>query len=195
MATIVLAGGASRRAGSVNKLLASYRGKPLVRHAVETVAAAPLFVRICVTGHDARRVGRSIEETGIQIVYNKDHTQGVSSSIITGLRALPAETDGVLIVLGDMPEVTVDILNSLIAAFSDNAGRSICVPTYRGRRGNPVLWPQTRFSDILALEGDMGARNLLRIHAAEVVEVPVDSDGILHDVDLPDEIAAEGKPS
>ncbi|MES9935988.1 MAG: molybdopterin-binding/glycosyltransferase family 2 protein [Sedimenticola sp.] len=183
VAAIILAGGSSRRAGPINKLLAPYHGKPLVRHVIEAASAAPLTARIAVTGHEAAVVREALTEEGFQIIHNPRHREGMSTSIKTGIQALPVDTDGAIIMLGDMPDITVDAISRLIAAFEESGGRSICVPTFAGRRGNPVLWPRAFFSEILDLEGDTGARDLIRIHTKHVIEVPVHDDGILRDVD------------
>lgn len=190
VAAIILAGGSSRRAGPTNKLLAPYHGKPLLRHAVEAASEAPLFTCIAVTGHDAASVRKALMGKGIQIIHNPRHREGMSTSIKTGIQALPVETDGAIVMLGDMPYVTVDTISTLITAFKESGGCSICVPTFAGRRGNPILWPRAFFSEILDLEGDTGARELVRSHANQVIEVPVQDDGILLDVDKLSDIAA-----
>jgi molybdenum cofactor cytidylyltransferase len=111
----------------------------------------------------------------------------MSSSIKAGLKALPADCYGALILLGDMPEIERRDIEALIAAF---AGRdAICVPMRDGRQGNPVLWGAAFFSEMMRLSGDVGAKSLIARHAKHVIEVPVASNGIFADVDTPADLA------
>jgi molybdenum cofactor cytidylyltransferase len=107
---------------------------------------------------------------------------------------LPADIDGALVLLGDMPAITPAQLNKLIAAFNPVEGRSICVPTLEGKRGNPVLWAKRFFPEMGGVSGDTGARHLIGEHSDQVCEVPMDgeasSDGVLVDLDTPEALAA-----
>ena len=87
--------------------------------------------------------------------------------------------------LGDMPRIRADQINRLIAAFAPTEGRGICVPTVRGKRGNPVLFSTRFVPERLQVGGDVGARHLLGEHAEEVVEVEMDDDATLLDIDTP----------
>ena len=89
-----------------------------------------------------------------------------------------------------MPRVSPALIDRLIAAFNPVEGRTIVVPTWRGQRGNPVLWGSAYFEEMRAVEGDMGARELLGRHAGAVVEVDAGDDAALIDVDTPDALAA-----
>jgi molybdenum cofactor cytidylyltransferase len=86
--------------------------------------------------------------------------------------------------LGDMPGVSADVIDALIAAFEQAPGCAAVVPVCQGRRGNPVLLARAIFSRVEALEGDEGARRLLQAMKG-VVEVPVDDEGVLLDIDTP----------
>jgi CTP:molybdopterin cytidylyltransferase MocA len=90
-----------------------------------------------------------------------------------GIAAVPASADGAVICLGDMPQVDADLINKLIAAFAPEQGALAVVPTIQGKRGNPVLWSRRFFPDLMALEGDIGARNLIGRYGEAVIEVPV----------------------
>jgi molybdenum cofactor cytidylyltransferase len=116
LAAIVLAAGLSTRMGGPNKLLADYRGKPLVRHALDLAASIDLAQRIVVTGRDADDVSRVVPE-GFEIVFNSGFIQGMGTSIAVGAAALRPEIDGVLIFLGDMPDVPTTDVFSVVQAF------------------------------------------------------------------------------
>ncbi len=188
IAAIVLAAGLSSRMGS-NKLLAPIDGKPLVRHAVEAALGSGCQSIIVVTGNGAADVERALSPLTPLFVKNRDYSKGLSSSLKCGLGQVPESYDGALVVLGDMPGVTPALLDRLIAAFSPADGRAICVPTRHGKRGNPVLWARRFFPEILALEGDVGARHLIGQYSDLVCDVEADDDGPLTDIDTPQMLA------
>ena len=118
--------------------------------------------------------------------------EGLASSLRAGLSALPQGLDGVIVCLGDMPDVSPATFEALIAAFNPVEGRAICLPVIGGKRGNPTLWGLQFLPDLIRLEGDSGARSLFGSHAEWICEVPVDDPGILQDYDTPAALAARG---
>ncbi|MGH6929350.1 MAG: nucleotidyltransferase family protein, partial [Dongiaceae bacterium] len=116
--------------------------------------------------------------------------EGMSTSLRAGLAALPGRIDGALICLGDMPLVTPTVLDRLIAAFNPDEGRAVCVPTWNGKRGNPVLWDRRFFAEMADLAGDVGAKHLIGEHADLVAEVAMPDDAVLTDIDTPEALAA-----
>jgi len=117
---------------------------------------------------------------------------GLSASLHAGLAALPVEAEAVLVCLGDMPLLTQTLIDRLLDAYDADEGSLIVVPTYHGKRGNPVLWDRRFFAEMAALTGDTGARGLLLRHAEHVVEVECESDAVLLDFDTPDALAPAG---
>jgi molybdenum cofactor cytidylyltransferase len=197
IAAIVLAAGQSRRMGNVNKLLASVDGKPMVSHVVESLAASQARPLVVVTGHDYAAVEAVLPPSpakgrGFTLTHNPDYASGLASSLRRGLAALPENVDGVLVCLGDMPRLSPAIVNRLIAAFNPTEGRAICVPTWQGKRGNPVLFARRFFAEMQEIAGDTGARALIGEHAEAVCEVPMDDDAVLLDIDTPEALAALG---
>jgi molybdenum cofactor cytidylyltransferase len=188
IAAIVLAAGLSSRMGT-NKLLTSVRGKPLVRHAVEAAMASSAQNVIVVTGNGAAEVEQALSPLTPLFVKNHDYSKGLSSSLRSGLGAVPQDCDGALVALADMPGVTAVLLDRLIAAFNPGEDRAICVPTRNGKRGNPVLWARRFFPEMMALEGDVGARHLIGQYSELVCEVEADDDGPLTDIDTPQMLA------
>jgi molybdenum cofactor cytidylyltransferase len=188
IAAIVLAAGLSSRMGS-NKLLAPVSGAPMVRHAVEAALSSAAETTIVVTGHRAEEVRRAISPLTPLFVENRDYSKGLSASLKCGLGQVPHGYDGALILLGDMPGVSAGLLDKLISAFDPSEGRAICVATHHGKRGNPVLWARRFFEEIMALEGDVGARHVIAQNAELVCEVEADDDGPLTDIDTPQMLA------
>jgi molybdenum cofactor cytidylyltransferase len=186
IAAVVLAAGRSTRMGGPNKLLAEIAGRPLVRIAVEQVLASRAKPVIVVTGHERERVEAALKGLSVQFVHNPDFAQGLGGSVRTGIAAVPAAADAAIVCLGDMPQVDAALIDRLIAGFAPEQGALAVVPTIDGQRGNPVLWSRRFFPDLMAIEGDVGARNLINRYGEAVVEVPVTGKGALVDVDTPE---------
>ncbi len=185
---IVLAAGQSSRMGS-NKLLASFHGQPMIAATVSAVRPA-VDRLIVVTGRDAPDVTSALAGQPVELVHNPNFAQGLSTSLKRGLEAVPADTDAVVICLGDMPLAGSEIAAKLIAAFKPAEHRSICVPVHHGQRGNPVLWGRQHFAALSRLTGDKGARALLDQYTDEVVEVAIAGNSVLTDIDTPEDLAA-----
>ena len=190
VAGIVLAAGRSTRMGGPNKLLAELGGKPLVRIAVEQALASRARPVVVVTGHQRGEVEAALKGLPVAFAHNPDFAEGLSGSLKVGIAALPAEVDGAIVCLGDMPQVDAALIDRLIAGFDPEKGALVVVPTIAGKRGNPVVWSRRFFGDLAQLEGDVGARHLIGSYPEAVVEVPVTGRGALIDVDTPDALRA-----
>lgn len=193
VAAVVLAAGLARRyrAGDPalpTKLVAEVDGVPVVRRVAVLALASEARPVVVVTGHAARDVELALHMLPVQIVANPDYASGLASSIKRGLAAVPAETEGVLVLLGDMPGVRPSTVDRLIDAFLSSPGAWAAVPSYGGRRGNPALIGRALFASAMRLEGDEGARRLLS--SAETLDVPVDDRGIILDLDHPRQVGA-----
>ncbi|MFL5239876.1 MAG: NTP transferase domain-containing protein [Rhizomicrobium sp.] len=189
---VVLAAGASSRMAD-NKLLVSLNGEPLVRRAVEAALESEASPIVVVTGKDAEVTRRALAGCTIDFANNPDFSEGLSTSLKLGLRQLPENCDGAVIVLGDMPAVTPQLIDRLIAAFNPEEDRAICVATHNGKRGNPVLFARRFFEEIEAIQGDVGARGLIGTYPELVCEVEAGSDAPLIDIDTPEDLAAYRK--
>jgi molybdenum cofactor cytidylyltransferase len=186
---VLLAGGQSRRMGSLNKLLAPVDGVPMVRATLECIIAGGVDRVLVVTGHESERVRAALHGLRVDFVHNPHYAQGLSTSLACGIGALRADVDAALVCLGDMPRVRPQHVQRLLAAFDPLEGRSICVPTHRGKRGNPVLWDRRYFAQMRAVRGDVGARHIIGEHLDAVCEVEMDDAGVLLDVDSPQALA------
>jgi molybdenum cofactor cytidylyltransferase len=190
IAALLLAAGQSRRMGGPNKLVAEIDGRPMVARVAQRLLSSHARPIVAVLGNQADAVDAALGKLPVERVRNPAFAEGLSTSLKRGLAALPADIDGVVVCLGDMPLVTGRDLDRLIAAFNPLEGRAIIVPARRGKRGNPVLWARRFFPEMAGLAGDVGAKHLIGEHAELVYEVEMDSDGVLVDVDTPDALAA-----
>ena len=195
VAVVLLAAGRSTRMGGPNKMLAEANGQPLVVHAVKAALASQAVEIVVVVGHMADQVRLAIEKAvpanaRLRFVTNPDFAEGLSTSVRTGIAALGSGIDAAIVQLGDMPGVTSGLLDRLMAAFSPVEGRSICVPTVAGKRGNPVLWARRFFAEIAKIAGDTGAKHLIGEHADLVCEVEMTGEAAITDIDTPEALAA-----
>jgi molybdenum cofactor cytidylyltransferase len=172
--------------GGPNKLLAEIGGKPLVRIAAEQALASRASPVIVVTGHQHERVSAAVAGLLVTVVHNADFASGLGGSLKSGIAAIPPDAGGAVVCLGDMPQVDAALINQLIAAFDPEKGALAVVPVFDGRRGNPVLWSRRFFPELMAIEGDVGARHLIGRYSEAVVEVPVTGNAALVDIDTPE---------
>src|SRR6266511_506266 len=186
IAAVVLAAGRSTRMGGPNKLLAEIAGRPLVRIVVEEALASHAKPVIVVVGHERAEVEKALAGLPVQLIHNPDFAQGLGTSLKAGIAAVPAEADGAIVCLGDMPQVDASLIDRLITAFDPDRGALIVMPTVEGRRGNPVLWSRRFFPDLMAIEGDVGARHFIGRYSEAVVEVPLEGRAALVDIDTPE---------
>ena len=186
VAAVVLAAGRSTRMGGPNKLLADIARRPLVRIAAEEALASRAKPVIVVTGHQREQVEKALAGLPVELVHNPDFADGLGTSVRAGIAAVPADADGAIVCLGDMPQVDAGLIDRLIAAFDPDQGALVVMPTFEGRRGNPVLWSRRFFPDLTAIEGDVGARHLIGRYSEAVVEVPLEGKAALVDVDTPE---------
>lgn len=186
IAALILAAGRSTRYGGSNKLLQSLDGMPIVRRVALAALGSQARPVIVVTGHQADNVASCLAGLDVRLVPNADYAEGLSTSLRAGLAALPADIDGAVICLGDMPRIEAGHIDRLIAAFAPKEGRSIAVPVHEGKRGNPVLFGRDLFAEMMEAVGDIGAKHLIGRYAEEVAEVDLGTNAIFIDVDTPD---------
>ena len=187
MAAVVLAAGQSRRMGNSNKLLMKIDGEPLVRRTVKTIKAAKVGEVIVVTGHMEADVRAALAGLDVTFVHNPRYAEGLSTSLKTGIKALPPDVAAAVVGLGDMPAVTTAHVDQLIRAFDPDAGWAIGVPVHHGKRGNPVLWARRFFEEMQGVSGDVGAKALIGANESLVYEIEFEDTGVLTDLDTPEQ--------
>ncbi|HEV7960410.1 MAG TPA: NTP transferase domain-containing protein, partial [Rhizomicrobium sp.] len=194
IAAIVLAAGNSSRmraAGpGVNKLLRPLGGRAMVRHVAEVALGSAASDVVVVTGNESAGVMAVLHGLPLTFADNPDYSKGLSTSLISGLNALPEDCDGALILLGDMPAIDSHLLDRMIAAFDPAEDRAVIVASHGGKRGNPVLWAKRFFPEMRELSGDAGARALFAPYAGLVCEIEAGSDAPLTDIDTEEALSA-----
>jgi molybdenum cofactor cytidylyltransferase len=184
---ILLAAGGSRRLGSPKQLV-SFEGTSLIKHVAVTALIAD-YPAVVVLGASANKVGRELADLAVKPVVNKDWKSGISSSIGKGLRALRSahpELEAVIVMLCDQPKVTPANLNALVQKYLQT-GMPIVASYYSNSVGVPALFGYEMFGELLALEGDQGAKGLIhRYEDTLVTTVPVPEAAF--DVDTPEDV-------
>ncbi|MGH2616109.1 MAG: nucleotidyltransferase family protein [Thermomicrobiales bacterium] len=160
IAGVVLAAGSSSRLGRPKQLLPIH-GEPMLRYTLRRILASSLDEILVVIGHEADTIRESIADLPVTVALNPEAARGQSTSVIAGLQALAPETEAAMFLLGDQPGVDPEVIDALIAAWRET-GAPIIAPQYTDRIGNPMLFDRRVFPELAALEGDAGARQIVR---------------------------------
>lgn len=192
---VILAAGASSRMGRPKQLL-RWRGRPLLEHVVDAMAAAGLAETVVVLGRDAAAVAAAVTlPEGVRPLENPEHAAGQSTSLRAGLRALGPGVAAAIVVLGDQPELAAECVRAVVEARRRGAG-PVVQASYRGSPGHPVLLDRAVWPEVMAAAGDRGARDVLAAHPEWVHGVPVDRDPP-RDIDTWEEyqrLVGDGRP-
>ena len=195
---IILAAGASRRMGSPKALL-QLEGRSFVEIAVELLAAAGIHPLVAVTRAELADPVTARVGNRARVAVNPDPDQGMSSSLLVGLDALEAlgaggtadgtACPGFVLLLVDLPRVSVEVVRHLAEVFSRNPGR-IVLPSHgpQGRGGHPVFFPWECVAELRALPLDQGPNVVVRRDPDRVMRIQVAEVGCFDDVDTPDDL-------
>lgn len=183
IAGVILAAGGSSRFGTIKQLL-DWKGKPLVNHAAETALVGGLSPVLVVTGADHSKVTQSLEKLPVECVFNPNWEQGQSSSVRTGVEALPPNMGAVIFLLVDQPFISPQLIQHLIKAHAIKRA-PIIYPQVNNERANPVLFDREVFQELSSLEGDTGGRVLFNNFLSR--GVPWENDLIQKDIDTPED--------
>jgi len=142
-----------------------------------------------VLGADKDDVREEIEPLGVDSVVNEYFAEGMLSSVQAGFRALPADAEAAVVMLGDQPFLPARVVDTVVEAFR-RSGKGIVVPAFQGRRGHPVLIGLKYRDEVLALDPADGLRRLMHAHPEDIFEAEVEDANILRDMDVPEDYAA-----
>jgi molybdenum cofactor cytidylyltransferase len=181
ISAILLAAGESNRMGQPKQLM-PFGQSTIVKRTIDNLLNSAVSEIIVVLGYKNEEIRKTIAGKPIKIAINTDYQQGMSTSIIAGLKQVDKRARAVLIALGDQPFVNSQTITSLVEAFIANS-RGIIIPVYQGRRGNPVIFTIKYKGELLNLEGDIGGREIIKRHPDDVLEVAVNCEGVLLDID------------
>ena len=185
VSAILLAAGKSERMGE-NKLLLPFGGRTVIQRTLDSLLASRVGEVIVVLGNKAPEINASIGSRRARSVLNPNFAQGMSTSLIKGLGVVHPQAKFVIIALGDQPLVTPRVYNQLIEAAL-NSQKGIIIPTCKGERGNPIVISTRYRAELMQQTGDIGGRELLKSHPEDVLEVPVDCEGVVVNINTKEE--------
>jgi molybdenum cofactor cytidylyltransferase len=184
LAALILSAGASSRMGRPKALL-PYREGTFLDHLLEVTRHPRIALQRVVLGAGAEVIRSLAKVDPSLVVLNSEWEKGQLSSILAGIRALEGiETDGIVICPVDHPLVSARLVADLVEKFyAEN--KAIIVPTYDGRRGHPAIFSSALYEELLAAPADKGARAVVWAHAADILEVPTDEEGVVLNINDP----------
>jgi len=180
VAGIVLAAGGSTRLGRP-KVLLDWHGQPFVRAVAISALAAGLQPVVVVTGPNDDEVSGALNGLPVSVVHNTAWETGQASSIQAGLRSLPATAGAAVFLLADQPQIGADVIKAIADKHAEGLYPIVAPLIMMERRGNPVLFDQVTFPELLSLQGDIGGRAVFSRHHVEYV--PWYDERLLIDVD------------
>ena len=184
-AGIILAAGVSARFGRPKQLL-KLKDKYLIEWVLDAALASRLPNVVLVLGHEHQKIlkalGPGANHPRLQIVINHRYLEGQSRSLQAGLIKVRHAFSSVMFLLSDQPMLTSQTINRMLSRFW-NSEEDICVPVFKGKRGNPTIFKRTMYDQLLALQGDIGARDIILANPARVLTIEVDEPLCFFDID------------
>ena len=178
ISSVVLAAGSARRFGG-DKLKADLDGKLVFQHVLDALSGFDFHEILAIV-----RPHYHLDAPGVRVVENPQAEIGMGRSLALGIAKL-APTDAAFVVLADMPFLPEGIFQKVAQALP---GHDIAAPRHNGQTGHPVLFSSACFADLKALDGDRGGRALIESGRYRVGLVDCDSNGVLRDIDRPDDL-------
>lgn len=176
---VILAAGSSRRFGPENKLASTYKDKPLLQYSLACAQELHAQERVLVTGHEAETVRQIATGFTGTFIHNPDHASGMGASIACGVGALSPDIQTIIILLGDMPDITPAFCNTLIEAYNGKITRPVC----QGKPGHPVIFPARFRFELEQLSGDKGAVSFMKNHTQDIQLIATHDPACLRDID------------
>jgi len=186
---IILAAGESKRMG-FPKMLLNFNGRTMIENVIGNVTESEVDNIMVVLGADKEELVKLIGKTSLKYCYNENYKEGMLSSVKCGFRNLPSDYNAVLVFQGDQPLITPTAINTVIEAYL-SSGKGIIIPTYKNRRGHPLLIDRKYGDEIDKLSAAKGLRSLADKFSDDVLEVDTDESGILRDFDTYEEYKKE----
>jgi molybdenum cofactor cytidylyltransferase len=176
--------------GQSKMVLAWRSGRTVIEQVVRTLLDSGIDPVVVVLGARPELVKEALVGLPVQFTFNQRFADAeMLTSLQVGLRQFGSETDGVLVTLGDQPTIEVKVVKAVVNAFSCSSSQLV-VPSYQMRRGHPWLLARSLWPELLSVPADRSMRDFLNAHAEEILYIPVDSEGILKDMDTPEDYQA-----
>ena len=183
---MILMGGMSSRMPEQNKLLLPMGRETIASCTAQKVIEAGFYPVVVVTGFEAEEIRATLKNLDVVFVHNEHFEHGMGTSIQAGMKTVE-DWAGVLIAMGDMPFVSVDILTSIRTNFQCG-NKAIVAPSYRGKRGQPVLFSSFYFEELQKCCGDVGGKMIIQNNKEHVFTFEVSQSTVHSDVDTQNDL-------
>ncbi len=186
-AGVILAAGMSQRFGRPKQLL-KLKNKHLIEWVLDAALASRLAKVVLILGHEQPKIiqalGPKSNHSRLQIVTNLRYREGQSTSLQAGLLEIQSRISSVMFLLGDQPLLKTATIDHMLDRFWHSA-RDICVPIWQGKRGNPTIFSRAMYCNLMAIEGDIGARQVIRANRERALSIELDDPLCFLDIDSP----------
>lgn len=179
--SLILAAGMGKRMGQLKQTLPWGEGI-LLEQVIKVHHQAGVTPISVVVGHEAQEIKARLSHLDVIWIDNPAYREGMGSSLRAGIKGLPRETTGVLLSLGDLPLIKPDTLRQIMEIHRSKQAE-IIIPVYQGKKGHPVFLGKGFFSQLLTVQGDMGARQIIKNNEDQVHYLNVKDKGIIQDID------------
>lgn len=186
---MILGAGESKRMGK-SKLLLPFGNKTIIETVIANVSSSKADETLVVLGSGWEKIEKKIKKLPVKITVNPDFKKGMLSSVLCGLKALPEDAQAFLVLLGDQPAVSTEVINEIIDAFK-RTKKGIVLPIHKNDRGHPVLIDMKYRDEVKRLSPEVGLRGLVYNHPEDILEVKVKTSSILQDIDNPEDYKKE----
>jgi molybdenum cofactor cytidylyltransferase len=178
---VILAAGESKRMG-FPKMFLTFNGKTMIENVISNVLGSAVVNTLVVLGAEKDSLIELIGKLPVLYCYNDKYKEGMLSSVKCGFRNLPSDYRAVLVFQGDQPFITPEAINTVINAYL-YSGSGIVIPTFKNKRGHPLLIDSKYKGEIEKLCDSKGLRSLADKFSDDVLEVDTNESGILKDFD------------
>lgn len=169
---LILGAGASQRFGEPKQLLPFGDTTLLGWVVAQTRRADALDETVVVLGRSADEIRARVDFDDARIVENPVFTEGCASSYRAGIAGINVRSDAIMIILGDQPGITPEIINALAEKWRDSDA-PIAICSYEDRKGHPMIFARPMFDQLESLHGDKAAWKLVDANATAVLQVPI----------------------
>lgn len=185
VSAILLAAGESKRMGRP-KLLLPFGSGTILEQTVDSLLSSRIDEVIVVLGARAQEMEKAIAGRPVKVAFNPDYRQGMSTSLITGLKQVDSRAQRIIVALADQPLIDKETYNRLIEK-SLGSDKGITVPVYKAKRGNPTIFSNKYKDELLELKGDVGGKEILKRYPYDILEVTVNSESVYIDINNMDD--------
>ena len=195
-AGIILAAGMSERFQDGPKQLLKLKGGYMIEYVIRASLDSKLDRIFLVLGHHYKKILKALAENSkyfkndrLEIVNNRQYRQGMSSSVRAGLSSAGNTFGSVMFLLGDQPLVDSRLINLLLNRFY-KSDKNICVPVYKGKRGNPTIFSRKHFNLLQRVKGDSGGRRIILANPDDILKIDTDSPACVYNINTMDDLMA-----